>query len=132
MDKRKVGSILIWLGILSWVPYIILLSLNRDVSVLPFLAAHLTGVLGGNKIRSNTEKQAEDNLSEPLKRRKKLSTILIYLGVAVWLPYIYLSSILQIETEIAPFLALHLTGVLGGAGLRISIGLSSKSDDQTE
>lgn len=48
---------------------------------------------------------------------------MIYLGVLAWAPYFYLQRFAGQEVEVAPFLAAHLTGVLGGAALRASVEL---------
>lgn len=50
-------------------------------------------------------------------------TVLIWLGVLTCAPYFYLQRFAGQEVEIAPFLAAHLTGVLGGAALRASVEL---------
>ena len=55
--------------------------------------------------------------------RRTLGAILIWLGVLAWAPYFYLEKVLGQDVEIGPFLAAHLTGVLGGAALRASVEL---------
>jgi uncharacterized membrane protein YjjB (DUF3815 family) len=55
------------------------------------------------------------------RRRKIASRILIYLGVLAWAPYLYLERIQGLDVEIGPFLAAHLTGVLSGVTLRLSV-----------
>jgi hypothetical protein len=49
MDRRRtLGRILIWLGVLAWVPYAWLKYLRQaDPALLPFLALHLAGVIPG-------------------------------------------------------------------------------------
>ena len=48
---RKLGAVLIVLGVLAWVPYAILkYALDVDVSVVPFLVWHLLGVVPGSKL----------------------------------------------------------------------------------
>jgi uncharacterized membrane protein len=123
-DKESAGTALIWLGVLAWLPFFVMISSGREVSVLPFLAAHLIGVLGGARLRSMAERvvaspeAAED---EATRRIKLISRVLIYLGVLAWAPYIYLTRIVGQELEVGPFLIAHLTGVLGGAALRASL-----------
>lgn len=54
--RRKAGTILIWLGVLAWAPYFYLDKIvGQDVIITPFLAAHLTGVLGGAALRASVE-----------------------------------------------------------------------------
>lgn len=49
--KSLVGRILIYLGILAWVPYFALQRAGgAEISMAPFLTAHLIGVLGGGAL----------------------------------------------------------------------------------
>ena len=122
-NRRTLGNTLIILGVSAWVPFLVLLAGGQDVPILPFVAAHLTGLLGGWWLRNsaNREEGIEEVESTSIRRRKIASRILIYLGVLMWAPYIYQSRILEQETNIGPFLGLHLTGVLSGVALRLSI-----------
>jgi hypothetical protein len=114
---------LIWLGVLVWIPFLALITSNQTVSIFPFLAAHLTGVLGGWRLRASADQmEGIDRSADTRGRRRKLaSRILIYLGVLAWAPYFYLTRVLGEDTNIAPYLATHLTGVLSGVGLRLSV-----------
>ncbi len=64
-DVRAIGKgrilaskILIYLGVLAWVPYFYLTRIEAaDVEMTGFLAAHLTGVLGGAALRGSVEIQ---------------------------------------------------------------------------
>jgi uncharacterized membrane protein YjjB (DUF3815 family) len=117
------GLLLIWAGVLAWVPFLLLAANSAAPSIFPFLAAHLAGVLGGAWLRRSADASegivhANDQFG---RRRKIVSTVMIYLGVLAWAPYFYLDKFLQVETVITPFLALHLTGVLGGLALRGSV-----------
>ena len=47
MNRKIVGRVLIFLGISMWIPYLVLEVLGTEVSVTPFLAAHLSGVIPG-------------------------------------------------------------------------------------
>jgi hypothetical protein len=50
--RRRAGRILIWVGVLAWVPYMVLkYYLGHDVSPLPFLTVHLLGVIPGAYLR---------------------------------------------------------------------------------
>lgn len=52
MDRRRIGKILIWIGVLAWVPYMILkYGFGKDVSPFPFLAVHLSGIIPGSILR---------------------------------------------------------------------------------
>jgi uncharacterized membrane protein YjjB (DUF3815 family) len=100
-----------------------LLALGRPVSIVPFLAAHLVGVLGGLWLRSSADGlEGLDKAQETFGARRRLvSKIMIYLGVLAWAPYFYIDRVLGQEVVITPFLAAHLTGVLGGAAVRASV-----------
>jgi hypothetical protein len=48
-DRRRIlARILIWIGVLAWVPYVWLkYILHAEPAMLPFLAVHLAGVIPG-------------------------------------------------------------------------------------
>ncbi len=122
MNPRAWGTLLIWLGVLAWAPFFLFLAIGREVSLFPFLAAHLAGVLGGAWLRTNADRKAGVSTTPDHGRWRRLaSRIMIYLGVLAWAPYFYLQRFAGQEVEIAPFLAAHLTGVLGGAALQASV-----------
>jgi len=123
LNRRTLGNLLIGLGVFAWVPFFILIANDQPVSILPFLAAHLAGVLGGAWLRSSADKMEGVTRVEHGQRRRIVSRIMIYLGVLAWAPYFYLERVLGQDIQIGPFLAAHLTGVLGGAALRASVEL---------
>jgi len=46
--QRIVGKALIWIGVLAWMPYVAMKYLGgMEVSVVPFLTAHLLCVIPG-------------------------------------------------------------------------------------
>lgn len=116
-SRAKFGKYLVWLGLLAWVPYILARALQVELTVIPFLAAHLTGVLGGIWMRRGGERPAAPTKRE--KFLKQFSTILILLGVSAWAAYFGLEWITGVEREIKPFLIVHLSGVLSGAGIKV-------------
>jgi uncharacterized membrane protein YjjB (DUF3815 family) len=116
--RRRLSNALLLLGVLAWVPYFYLLSTGTTPSVLPFLAAHLAGVLPGTWLRLA---QRDPTAPDPWARRRLAARILVILGVLAWAPYFYLTRVTGLDLAIGPFLAAHLTGVLGGSALRISI-----------
>jgi len=123
LNRRTFGAILIWLGVLAWAPFLVLVANDRPVSIFPFLAAHLSGVLGGAWLRSSADRIEGVKTVEHGQRRRLVSRIMIYLGVLAWAPYFYMEKVLGHDIQIGPFLAAHLTGVLGGAALRASVEL---------
>ena len=121
MTNMRLANVLIILGVLAWVPFFWQLAQAENPSIVPYLAAHLTGVLSGAWLRSRRKPGPG---SEVFGRRRILaSKILIYLGVLAWGPYFYLTKVAAAEVEMTGFLAAHLTGVLGGAALRGSVEL---------
>ncbi len=122
-NRRRIGTLLIWLGVLVWAPFLASVTTGDEISIFPFLALHLTGVLGGWWLRWSADRieGVERSTDTRGRRRKIASRILIYLGVLAWAPYFYLTRVLGQDTNIAPFLAVHLTGVLPGLVLRLSV-----------
>jgi hypothetical protein len=120
--RRTIGRILIWAGILAWAPFFYFVGNNQPVSIFPFLAMHLVGVLSGAWLRASADHmEGLNKLKAQHGWRLRLSRIMIYLGVLAWAPYFYLEQVAGQDVEIGPFLAMHLIGVLGGAALRVSL-----------
>ena len=120
-DTQKIGKILLIMGVLAWVPFLILVAMGEEPSIYPFLAMHLTGVIGGTRLRA----RGKDGEPKKRNRRQVLGKILILLGVLAWAPYLYQKDILGEPIEIGLFLAAHLTGVLTGIALLLSVVLQN-------
>ena len=105
--RRTWGTLLIWLGVFAWAPFLILLVNGQQVSIFPFLAAHLAGVLGGAWLRASADRMEGLNRAQDRQgqRRKIASRVLIYLGVLAWAPYFYLERVIGQDVDIFPFLA---------------------------
>ena len=115
------ANVLIVLGVAAWLPFFWQLARGGTPPLLPYLAAHLTGVLSGAWLKS---RRRPSTASDPLGRRRiLLSRVLVYLGILAWAPYFYLTRVADVEVEMGGFLAAHLTGVLGGALVRGSVEL---------
>ena len=56
-----------------------------------------------------------------ISRRQQVGRIMIILGVIAWAPYLYQKEILGRSIEITPYLTAHLTGVVGGITLLLSV-----------
>ncbi len=119
-DLKKLGNVLLVLGVLAWVPFLFLIAVGQEPPIYPFLAVHLIGVIGGSRLRA----RYNPTKAEKKPKRIVIGRIMILLGVLVWAPYLYQSDVLGRAIEIRPFLALHLTGVLGGIILILSITLA--------
>jgi hypothetical protein len=111
--RYRLGTILIWLGVFTWAPFIFLRAIGETPPFLFFLPFHLIGVVGGARLRSLARKEL--GLNPP--KRNVLHTaghIMILLGIAVWIPYLYSKLVLGHPVEVMDYLPFHLTGVLGG------------------
>ena len=117
LDSQKIGKVLLMMGVLAWVPFLYLVATGKEPSIYPFLIVHLTGVIGGTRLRS----RGRDGEQKQLHRRQVIGKILILLGVLAWAPYLYQKDILGEPIEIGLFLAAHLTGVLTGIALLLSV-----------
>jgi len=113
IEKRKIGQILIWIGVSIWIPYLYLLIIGAAPSLFMFLPVHLAFVISGVRLRKSSEDQKSN------KKYRKLSQMLLIIGMAAWLPYFYVHYYYQLEIGHIPFLVLHLIGMLGGGFLRI-------------
>jgi hypothetical protein len=127
-SQKRIANLLILLGVLAWLPYFYLLGRGNSPSIFPFLLLHLSGVVPGAwlRFRSDPPKERSSGLI-----RKRLARMLILVGLLAWAPYVYLTRVTGMETAIGPFLAVHLTGVLGGSALRISVGIERYLNDRS-
>ena len=117
--RYRLGTILIWLGVLTWVPFIFLRAIGEKPGVLLFLPFHLFGVVGGARLRSTARKELGLNLP----KRNFLHTaghLMIVLGISVWIPYLYLKLVMGQPVEVMNYLPFHLTGVFGGVLLHLT------------
>ncbi|MFN3929523.1 MAG: hypothetical protein ACK4OK_07815 [Thermoflexus sp.] len=76
---RWIGNGMIVAGVLVWAPFLAALAAGEDWPIFPFLAAHLTGVLGGWHLRRRAmamEHPTEIGW-EVGRRRRWLSRLLI-------------------------------------------------------
>jgi len=128
LTQYRVGTILIWLGVLTWVPFIILRMAGEKPSLLWYLPFHLLGVIGGSRLRAYARKQMDTPPSSK-GRLRVIGHALIYTGILVWVPYFYLKATTQASVDVMNFLPYHLTGVLGGITLLVINFLISRKDD---
>jgi hypothetical protein len=119
MNRKKLGNLLTLMGVLAWLPFLYLVASGGEPSIFPFLIIHLSGVLGGSQLR----RSASPSITK-LSRRQLVGRIMIILGVIAWAPYLYQNEILGQSIEITPYLTAHLTGVLGGIALLLSVPLT--------
>lgn len=121
LNPKNLGTILIWLGVAAWLPFLYLLAVGQNPSIYPFLAVHLTGILGGTRLKALARK---DTAHKKRNKRYVIGRIMILLGVLAWLPYLYQKELLAMTVEIRPYLTVHLVGVLGGIALLASVPIT--------
>ena len=129
--KYRLGIVLIWLGVLTWLPFILLRIAGEKPALLWYLPFHLAGVIGGSRLRASGRREMS-----VLPSKKSLLQLLghgmIFGGILVWAPYFYLKAVAQQPVEVMNFLPYHLTGVLGGITLLgVSYLIIRKSDRQS-
>lgn len=113
LARYRLGTALVWLGALTWLPFILLRVAGEKPSFLLFLPFHLLGVIGGSRLRS----LARQEMGELVPQRNRLRMVghgLIYLGVLVWVPYFYVKLIVEQPLDVMDYLPFHLAGVLSG------------------
>ena len=118
MLRYRLGTILVWLGVFTWAPFIFLRAIGEKPTFLLFLPFHLVGVLGGSRLRSVARREL--GLNPP--KKKFLHTaghIMILLGISVWVPYLYSKLVMGQAVDVMDYLPFHLTGVLGGVFLHL-------------
>jgi hypothetical protein len=112
---HKLGTVLVWLGVLVWVPYFALRIAGESPSLLLYLPFHLASVIGGSRIRTAANQQ----LGKPKEKRKGyklVAHVLVIASILVWIPY-YALKISGQPVELSPYLIAHLIGILSGTGL---------------
>jgi hypothetical protein len=116
--RYRLGTILIWLGVFTWVPFVYLKVIGENPPFLLFLPFHLLGVIGGARLRSIARKEL--GLIPNKKNYLTLAGhLMIFLGVLVWVPYLYLKLVIGQAVAVMNYLPYHLTGVLGGVSFHI-------------
>lgn len=126
LARYRFGTVLIWVGVITWMPFIVLRIAGEKPSLFWFLPFHLIGVVGGSRLRAFARKEM-GALAPKKNFLRVIGHGLIYTGILVWAPYFYLKLIVQQPVNVMNFLPFHLTGVLGGIlFLGISYLLSRK------
>lgn len=124
LTRFRLGTALIWLGVLTWAPFILLRIAGEKPSLFLYLPFHLAGVIGGARLRASARR--EMNVPPPRKNLLRVAGhALIYIGILVWAPYFYLKMFTSMPTEVMDFLPYHLMGILGGVAV---LGISHLAD----
>lgn len=127
--RYRLGNLMIWLGVLTWLPFIVLRIAGEKPSLFLYLPFHLLGVIGGSRLRTYARKE----MGTPPSKKNLFQIFghgMILAGILVWVPYFYLKFAAHQPVEVMNFLPYHLTGVLGGIAL-LGIGyLASRNRDR--
>ncbi|MCG3141670.1 MAG: hypothetical protein HDKAJFGB_02986 [Anaerolineae bacterium] len=115
LARYHLGSVLIWLGVTVWLPFIGLRLVGEKPSLFWYLPFHLLGVIGGSRLRASARRELGQ--SSPKKNRlQMIGHGAIFAGILIWAPYFYLKATGQ-SVEVMNYLPYHLIGVLGGVGI---------------
>lgn len=126
--RYHVGNVLVWLGVLVWVPFIILRIFGEQPSMTLYLPLHLVGVMCGSRIRASARKELK--MPSPRKSRlRSLGHLMMFAGILVWTPYYYLRVIAAKPVDVMNYLPYHLAGIFGGMILLGIDYLVSRQDD---
>lgn len=116
LTRYHLASVLIWIGVLTWVPFIILRTMGQKPSLFWFLPFHLIGVVGGSRLKAAVGREL--GLEAPKKTRlRTLGHILVGIGIFVWVVYFSLKLIFHAPVEAGQFLPYHLTTMLSGIAI---------------
>jgi hypothetical protein len=128
--KYRLGIVLIWMGVLTWLPFLVLRIAGERPSLFWYLPFHLVGVIGGSRLRAAARR--EMNLVPPKKNLfQLLGHGMILAGILVWTPYFYLRAVVHQPVEVMDYLPYHLAGILGGISLLgFSYLISRRSEKQ--
>lgn len=111
--RYRAGLVLIWVGVLTWLPFIVMRASGSRPSLFWFLPFHLTGVIGGSRLRAAARRE----MGAQAPRKNVFRTVghsLIFLGILVWGVYFYLKLVAGQPVEVGSFLPFHLTGIFSG------------------
>ena len=117
LRRYRFGNAMIWLGVLTWAPFILLRIVGEKPSLFWYLPIHLLGVIGGSRMRAVARKE----MGTPPPKKSRLRALghgLIFAGILMWSPYFYLKAMHQ-PADVMDYLPFHLVGVLGGVAVLV-------------
>jgi len=113
--RYRAGQVLIWIGVFSWLPFIVMRVNGIYPSIFWFFPFHLIGVVGGSRLRAMARKEMGEEA--PKKNTfRAIGHVLVFLAISVWGVYFYLKLGLEKTVEVSDFLPYHLTGIFSGIG----------------
>lgn len=113
--RYRLGTALIWLGVLVWLPFIVLRIAGEKPSLFLYLPFHLLSVIGGSRLRASARKEIGIE-TLPKSRLRVFGHGLMLAGILVWVPYFYLKATGQ-SVDAINYLPYHLIGIFGGLAL---------------
>ena len=114
--RYRLANVLIWVGVLTWVPFILLRFAGEKPNIFWFLPFHLIGVVGGSRLKSTARRDLGS--SAPQKTRlRTLGHILVFTGIMVWVIYFFLKLVAHMPVEVSQFLPFHLTAMFSGVAV---------------
>jgi hypothetical protein len=111
--RYRLANALIWIGVLTWVPFILLRFAGERPNIFWFLPFHLLGVVGGSRLKAAARRDS-DKAAPKKTRLRTMGHILVFTGILVWVIYFFLKLIAHIPVEVGQFLPYHLTAMLSG------------------
>ena len=111
--RYRLANLMIWTGVLTWLPFILLRFTGEKPNIFWFLPFHLLGVLGGSRLKASARRDL-GNAALKKTRLRTLGHILIFTGIMVWMIYFFLKLVAHVPVEVGQFLPYHLTAMLGG------------------
>jgi hypothetical protein len=111
--RYRLGTTLIWSGVLIWLPFIFLKAIGEKPSFLLFLPVHLIGVIGGSRLRVDSRREL-GMMSSKKNLIRMAGSGLILLGILVWVPYLYMKIVATQPVEVINYLPYHLAGIFAG------------------
>lgn len=114
--RYRLANLLIWIGVLTWLPFILLRFAGEKPNIFWFLPFHLLGVVGGSRIKAAARRDL-GNAASQKTRLRTLGHILIFTGILVWVIYFFLKLVAHMPVEVSQFLPYHLTAMLSGVAV---------------
>ncbi len=116
ITRYRLANALIWIGVLTWAPFILLRFAGEKPNIFLFLPFHLFGVLVGSRLKA----AARRDLGAALPKKTRLRTlghILVFTGIMVWAVYFFLKLAAHLPVEVSQFLPYHLAAMLSGVAI---------------
>ena len=111
--RYRLATVLIWIGVLTWVPFILLRFAGEKPNIFWFLPFHLLGVVGGSRLKAAARRDLGENAPHKTHLRT-LGHILVFTGILVWVIYFFIKLVIHTAVEVGQFLPFHLTAMLSG------------------